>query len=95
MSRREYEIDIVFNGKEIKKLIIDPHFELKHADSVNDEIILKLVKMLDGQNVDPQKVTPPFSYFAEELTLSGKRFRLIWLVEDDHIYIGVVNAYRR
>jgi hypothetical protein len=95
MSRREYDISIVFNETEIKKVIIDSHFELKHAESINDEIILDLVKQLDGLVRIPESITFPFSYFSEELELNGKLYRLIWLLEDEELYIGVVNAHRR
>ena len=95
MERREYDISIVFNGVRIKKVIIDPHFEKKHSDSINDEIILQLVKLLDGEIFEPREENPPFSYFAEELTFNEKLYRLVWLLEDNQIYIGVVNAYRR
>ncbi len=48
MNRREYDIGITVNGRQVTKVIIDPHYELKHADSVSDQIILDLVKLLDG-----------------------------------------------
>ena len=48
MKRREYNISITVNRKRIRKLIIDPHYEEKHAASITDEIILSLVKDLDG-----------------------------------------------
>jgi hypothetical protein len=95
VHRREYDIEIIFNGIAIKKVIIDPHFELKHLKSINDEIILRLVQMLDGEVIDPQDESPSFTYFAREMILDGKAYRLIWLLEDNQIYIGVVNAYRR
>jgi len=95
VKRREYAIDIIFNEIAIRKVIIDTHFEKKHAESINDQIIIQLVNLLDGQMVAPKEEKPPFSYFGEELSLNGKRYRLIWLLEYDHIYIGVVNAYRR
>ena len=95
MSRREYDISIVFNEIEIKKVIIDPHFEEKHAESINDEIILGLVKQLDGLVRIPEPRHYPYSYFSEELKLNGKHYRLVWLIEDQEIYIGVLNAYRR
>jgi len=80
----------------ISKVIIDPHYEEKHADSISDEIIIQLVKTLDGEVIDPDQESPPYSYFTQDkMELNGKFYKLIWLLEDDQIYIGVVNAYRR
>jgi len=77
-------------------VIIDPHYEEKHADSVSDEIILELVKTLDGQEIEADDEDPPFTYFTtDKIELNGKSYKLIWLLEDEQIYIGVVNAYRR
>ena len=96
MSRREYSINIVVNHRRIKKLIVDPHYEEKHAESVTDESVIELVKTLDGEVVEPVDVSPPFAYFmSDKIELGGKLYKLIWLLEDDHLYIGVVNAYRR
>ena len=95
VKRREYSIRIVFNEIWIKKVIIDPHFEIKHADSVNDDLILKLVSQLDGAKILPDFVKEPFSYFVDEINLKGKLYKMIWLLEKDQIYIGVVNVYRR
>jgi hypothetical protein len=36
MSRREYSISIVVNGQRITKVIIDPHYEEKHAETITD-----------------------------------------------------------
>lgn len=95
MNRREYDLQIAFNEIEIKKVIIDSHFELRHAESINDEIILDLVKQLDGLVRTPEHSAFPFSYFSEQLELNGKQYRLVWLLEGEELYIGVVNAYRR
>lgn len=96
MKRREYDISIVVNRRRISKVIIDPHFEEKHAASITDEIIIRLVKTLDGAIIDPEDENPPFAYFArDKIELDGKFYKLVWLLEDDQIYIGVVNAYRR
>jgi hypothetical protein len=96
MRRREFAIRIVINGRRIIKVIVDPHYEEKHAESITDEIILKLVKTLDGEMIMPEVESPPFAYFAQDkIELEGKLYRLIWLLEDDRDYIGIVNAYRR
>lgn len=96
MSRREYVINITVNEVLITKVIIDPHYEEKHSESVNDEIIVNLVKTLDGQNFEPDDEKPPYSYYVTDgIVLNDKAYKLIWLLEDHEIYIGVINAYRR
>jgi hypothetical protein len=96
MSRREYDINIVFNRVQINKVIIDLHFEKKHSASMNDEIILALVQQLDDLIVAPEEIDPPYSYFIQDkMEFNGKRYKLVWLTEEDEIFIGVLNAYRR
>jgi hypothetical protein len=44
----------------------------------------------------PDEESPPFFYFStDKIELNGKFYKLVWLLEEDQIYIGVVNAYRR
>lgn len=96
MKRREYDISITVNDVQINKVIIDPHYELKHAESVTDEIIIELVKTLDGEEAEPSSIDKPFTYYVRDhIEYQGNLYKLIWLVEDHQIYIGVVNAYRR
>ncbi len=96
MKRRSYNVDIVVNGYTVKHVIIDPHYELKHNSSVNDEIILRLVEKLDGREFRPIETDEPYLYFVnDKIQLDGKLYKLIWLLKKDEIYIGVINAYRR
>lgn len=96
MERREFDIKIRVNGRQVTKLIIDPHYEIKHSASVTDDIIVRLVELLDGGTYPTHDRNETFAYFVtDELILDGKTYKLVWLLEDDQIYIGVVNAYRR
>lgn len=96
MSRREYKTDVVINNLRITKIIIDTHFEEKHKSSIDDGIIIQLVENLSGREYEPEKINSPFEYYKYEgMELNGKQYRLIWLLEEGQIYIGVVNAYRR
>jgi hypothetical protein len=96
MKRREYGIDIVVNRRRITKVIVDSHYEKKHSATVDDQIILKLVQTLDGEVIEPDAEDPPYSYFSQDrIELDGKFYKLIWLLEDDELYVGVANAYRR
>ena len=95
MARREYSINAHINEILVTRVIIDDHYEKKHAQSINDEIILGLVQTLDGKLFEPDDVKAPYSYFVtDNIELNGKFYKLIWLLEDHEIYIGVVNAHR-
>ena len=96
MDRREYSIDITVNSRKIQKVIIDTHYETKHRSSVDDELILRLVRLLDGGVFPPQDQNPPYEYFVtDQMKLDGKIYKLVWLLEGSQLYIGIVNAYRR
>ncbi len=95
MKRRNYKIDsILINGKSYSEVIIDSHYELKHSKEVNDELILSLVQRLNGKRELPVDVKDGFNYYVTIIDLGSKTYRLIWLLEDNAIYIGVVNAFR-
>lgn len=93
-DRRIYKIDpILVNGKTILQVVIDPHFEVKHSTAMNDALILSLVNHLNGRHELPETKKGRYAYFATLIEHNRKQFRLIWLLEDHSIYIGVVNAY--
>ncbi|MCM0606980.1 MAG: hypothetical protein KA715_12895 [Xanthomonadaceae bacterium] len=59
-------------------------------------MVVKLVKLLDGGTYPVQDSDEPYEYFVtDQLRLEGKNYKLVWLLEGDELYIGVVNAYRR
>ena len=85
------------NGTQFHKVWIDPHYEVKHQGSINDELILSLVGLLDRQlPFLPKKVRADgFEFFESDLVWKGKHYRLIWIIPPDRDYLGVRNAYRR
>ena len=64
--RREYDIEITINKRNITKVIIDSHYEDKHSESIDDRIILRLVEKLDGKLFEPEDIKGPYSYFVSE-----------------------------
>lgn len=95
VKRREYDIEpITVNKIVVTKVLIDSHYEEKHGSYLNDEMILRLVFRLDGRVELPEAVEGDYSYFVTLLELDGKQYRLIWLLESQAIYVGVINAYR-
>lgn len=97
VSRRIYNRQLIINGKSFTQVVIDPHYEEKHADSVNDEVIIGLVMQLDGKTFKPTDIDEDgYQYFVNDrLEHEGKLYKLIWLIHDEQVYVGVVNAYRR
>ena len=95
MERREYPVKMTVNGALIDKVIIDPHYEENHSESMDDNIILELVSTLDGQYHELDEEDPPHQYFVlEGIELEDKEYKLIWLLEENEGYIGIVNAFR-
>ena len=92
---RVYEISVVFNEERFCEVWIDPHFEEKHGDSVNDELILSLLARLSGKPWALQMESNGFHFFEVDLELRGKAYRLILVVPPDASYLGVRNIYRR
>ncbi len=94
-ERRTYPISpILVNDRKIVQVVIDSHYEKRHSKAMRDELVLKLVAQLDGRKEVPEASKGPYSFFATLLEHNSKQYRLIWLLEEDAIYIGVVNAYR-
>jgi hypothetical protein len=96
VNRREYQFSIIVNGLKIETVIIDPHYEEKHSSSIiNDELILKLVQSLDGEFHDFVDEKSPFKYFVkDEIEFDSKLYKIIWLLEENQLYVGIVNAFR-
>jgi len=94
-NRRTYSIPpITVNDQRVVQVVIDPHYEQRHGQSMDDTLILALVSALDGRRELPETRKGAYSYFATLVEHGSKQYRLIWLLEDHAIYIGVVNAYR-
>ena len=99
--RREYHIRLRFNGRQIKRVLIDPHYEQKHSGSIQDAVILGLVRLLDWTEYPVEAQTKSgFEIFRiEPLVFEGKSYRLIVTLpplngEHETDYLGVVNAFR-
>ncbi|MES2767527.1 MAG: hypothetical protein V4596_00155 [Bdellovibrionota bacterium] len=96
MKRREYPLFLIINDILITKVLIDPHYEQKHTNSVNDEIILELAKTLSTKEHRHIAVSKNFKYFVDDKIKYKERFyKLIWMLEDNENYLGIINAYRR
>ena len=95
MKQVEFYIKTIqVNGLNINRVVIDDHYKEKHSDHINDELILNLVNQLDGRKELPESESGDYSYYATLIEFEERQYRLVWLLEVDSIYIGVVNAYR-
>jgi hypothetical protein len=57
-------------------------------------VILDLIRQLDRSEQLPDNTKGDYQYFSSLLFLETKQYRLVWLFEEDELYIGVITVYR-
>lgn len=94
MERNEYRLTLMFNGRLFYRVQIDQHYRENHPE-MSDELILELVKMLDGDVAYFEKENENFYYFkVEPLEHQYRPYRLVFLTHKRDNYLGVINAFR-
>jgi hypothetical protein len=92
---RKYNIVILFRGIIFQEVWIDPHYEMKHTNSINDDLILNLLHFVHQNTLLPLGPSETFEYYEQDIEFHGRYYRLILVIPPDKSYIGVRNAYRR
>ncbi len=95
--RREYWMRLKINGRTMNRVIIDSHYEQRHLDSMNDTLILALVRKLDGNHYKATShLKSGYEIFVNDpWYFNNKPYRLIWTLHPTKDYVGVINAFRR
>jgi hypothetical protein len=95
--RRNYQLRLIINGKLINQVTIDSHYEAKHSKSINDYLILELIKGLNGRTYAAESISSEGweIYVNDPLFLGEKPYRLVWCLHPDEDSVGVINAFRR
>jgi hypothetical protein len=94
-KRRSYEIDIVVNGRKVREVVIDSHYEEKHPD-VSDALILEIVNTLNGREFQSEDRDGEWEfYMLDRIPHKRKLYRLVWCMKDHCLFIGVINCFRR
>jgi len=77
-GRCEYPLKLVLNGRVLTRIIIDQHYKEKHSESINDNLIIELVKTLDGENFPVESRKDEFEFFKVEPVLwQEKPYRVV------------------
>lgn len=94
-DRRKYTLNkaITVNKQLVSEVVIDSHVD-KHIDHITDDLVLDLVNLLDQKEYDAASIKNGYSYFVSILDLSEKKYRLVWLQQDDYFFIGVLTAFK-
>lgn len=94
---RHYKLKVYINGIWFHDVLIDPHLNERHGDSMGDLLVLKLVRLLHMKSYKSEDTDENgFEYFVNnELYLDGKLYRMVWLIPSDKSYIGIRTAFRR
>lgn len=94
-GRRVYplEEDLIVNNKKLTNLIIDPHYEIKHKDYINDELIYNLIFLLNNKRFVSKDRKEKWEYYDLEISYNDDSYLLVWCFEDNENYIGIINCY--
>lgn len=93
-KRNIYPAKLTVNRREINQIIIDPHYKENHP-YMSDELICELVKELDQRRFAPKDRKSPWTYFETDITSENKNYRLVFCLEDNKNYLGVIHCYRK
>jgi len=91
-KRRIYPLKLVVNSLKLDCLAIDPHFEKKHP-YMSDEKVFEIVKYLNNKSFIPTNRKKQYVYFETDISYNDKNHRLVWCLEDDKNYLGVIHCY--
>jgi hypothetical protein len=91
-KRREYPLSIILNKRCFTLVVIDTHYEKKHPE-ITDQLILELVRHLDGSNIELADESGGFKYFAHEMYWQSKPYRIV-LTYCEEDFLGVINVFR-
>ena len=92
---RVYAIDMFLNDMIFSEVWIDPHYEENHKESIDDQLILNLLELLNHKVIAAKAESKGFNFFEVDVEIRKKPYRLILVIPPDRSYIGVRNAYRR
>jgi hypothetical protein len=92
---RVYAIDLVINDTSFSEVWIDPHYEENHKESINDQLILNLLELINHRIISAKAESKGFQFFEVDVQVRYKVYRLILVIPPDNSYLGVRNAYRR
>lgn len=90
-----YNVRIAVNGRILNRVTIDQQYKNKHGSTINDLLILELVKQLDGRNIQLEGENEMYQYFTiEPMFLFDKPYRLVVTICVFDDFLGVINAFR-
>jgi hypothetical protein len=88
------ELKIVFNGKKIIAFTITDHYQLEHKDVVDNELIIKLVKKLNGRRLRVSKYINNRKVYKWETICQNQPYRLIfWFKDHTTNHLWIRNCY--
>ena len=91
-KEKTHLLSIEVNGYSFSKVVIDQHYQEKHAD-ITDQLILELLKLfVDKRTFQPDKLTTDY-FVLEKILHHGKKYKLIWQINEQTSLL-VVNCYR-
>lgn len=90
----EHDCQLIFNEQKIVKITITDHYQQKPGRKmITHELIVELVKTLDGRQVEPEpkeKLSDREVFVRNRMVYQGKKYRLVFWFKDhttNHLWI--------
>ena len=89
----EYSYSFYFNGSKINGFTITNHYKIKHGRDMNNNLVCKIIELLDGENITPDDYSKRILYIWNT-TYQNKRYRLIfWFKDNETSHLWIRNYY--
>lgn len=90
-----YELNIIFNEKSIMAATITDYQKNPGREMINNELILKLLEKINGENLKPLKYSGFLKPYKWEITYQGKPYRLyFWFKDGTTNHLWIRNCHR-
>ena len=87
---------VTVNGIGFAEVWIDPHYEVRHGDTITDNLILELVRQLEARPHSPESIRDDgYQFYVSDVWYLQKPYRLVWIAPPGNGYLGVRTAFRR
>ena len=92
---REYKVAFEFNGRQFKSALLDSHYEEKHGENIDDQLIIEILKtQIAGERFNNESSNDEWRYYVFHAVHEAKNYRLIFCDHVEESIFVIINCFR-